>query len=292
MQLKPSKATRTVDISRTLSTPDRSVLARPANNQNVNAAQLLEPDHGYLSLSSNSFSGTPEPPMNMGPPPAPGSAHHQPGDWSLPFDQDVLDQFTFDFAEPVLGIESSNDHMAGPSNPFSPGSESVSVPWTPHIPTVAGSDVQLPRLDDQASPAQMAEGTHSIEPRRWEHAQIHSVRRMSIPSDPSIADYVWLSNDPELNTLHQGTVESTSDEQDSELPVAGPDSDASKRLQVRRGPFKTPALREQTSNTRKLKACVRCRTQRIRVSCDVSPVLNSADLHSASRTRMIRLESA
>jgi hypothetical protein len=34
----------------------------------------------------------------------------------------------------------------------------------------------------------------------------------------------------------------------------------------KRGPFQDPQLREQTSDTRKLKACVRCRMQKIRVS--------------------------
>ena len=45
-------------------------------------------------------------------------------------------------------------------------------------------------------------------------------------------------------------------------------SKGTKTLQkaVRRGPFLDPQLREETSNTRKLKACVRCRMQKIRVS--------------------------
>ena len=39
----------------------------------------------------------------------------------------------------------------------------------------------------------------------------------------------------------------------------------------KRGPFQDPQLREQTSDTRKLKACVRCRMQKIRVSITQQP---------------------
>jgi len=50
------------------------------------------------------------------------------------------------------------------------------------------------------------------------------------------------------------------------------DSNGGKALQkaVRRGPFLDPQLREETSNTRKLKACVRCRMQKIRCLIDAN----------------------
>jgi hypothetical protein len=53
----------------------------------------------------------------------------------------------------------------------------------------------------------------------------------------------------------------------------------------RRGPFMDQQLREETSSTRKLKACVRCRMQKIRVSIRRSTVLNTKfDQYSAKST--------
>ncbi|KAH8883017.1 hypothetical protein GQ53DRAFT_664708 [Thozetella sp. PMI_491] len=43
-----------------------------------------------------------------------------------------------------------------------------------------------------------------------------------------------------------------------------------KRRQQRRGPFQDPTLRQQTANTRKLKACVRCRMQKTRCETNSS----------------------
>jgi hypothetical protein len=53
----------------------------------------------------------------------------------------------------------------------------------------------------------------------------------------------------------------------------------------RRGPFMDQQLREETSSTRKLKACVRCRMQKIRVSIHQSTALNTKfDQYSAKLT--------
>jgi hypothetical protein len=53
----------------------------------------------------------------------------------------------------------------------------------------------------------------------------------------------------------------------------------------KRGPFQDQQLREQTSDTRKLKACVRCRMQKIRVSVHVFDALSTlSDQHSATPT--------
>jgi hypothetical protein len=53
----------------------------------------------------------------------------------------------------------------------------------------------------------------------------------------------------------------------------------------RRGPFMDQQLREETSSTRKLKACVRCRMQKIRVSIPHSTALNTKfDQYSAKST--------
>ena len=57
----------------------------------------------------------------------------------------------------------------------------------------------------------------------------------------------------------------------------------------RRGPFLDQQLREETSSTRKLKACVRCRMQKIRVSIHHSTALNTKfDQYSAKSTPTIQ----
>lgn len=48
--------------------------------------------------------------------------------------------------------------------------------------------------------------------------------------------------------------------------------ESSSRKPLRRGPFQDKQLQEETSETRRRKACVRCRMQKIRVSIDITPV--------------------
>jgi len=48
--------------------------------------------------------------------------------------------------------------------------------------------------------------------------------------------------------------------------------ESSSRKPQRRGPFQDKQLQEETSETRRRKACVRCRMQKIRVSIDITPV--------------------
>jgi hypothetical protein len=57
------------------------------------------------------------------------------------------------------------------------------------------------------------------------------------------------------------------------IPSDSSSRESSSHRQQRRGPFQSQELREETSNTRKLKACVRCRMQkiRVRISCSAEP---------------------
>jgi hypothetical protein len=71
------------------------------------------------------------------------------------------------------------------------------------------------------------------------------------------------------------------------------DSNVGKELSLqkpqRRGPFMDQQLREETSSTRKLKACVRCRMQKIRVSIHHSTALNAKiEQYSAKSTPTIQ----
>jgi hypothetical protein len=69
------------------------------------------------------------------------------------------------------------------------------------------------------------------------------------------------------------------------IPADSSSKEPSSQRPQRRGPFQDQQLREETSSTRKLKACVRCRMQKIRVSVHYSTPLNSRiDQYSAKST--------
>ncbi len=78
------------------------------------------------------------------------------------------------------------------------------------------------------------------------------------PFGPASENGQWYT-DTNGDVLHGGNPE--------DVPLLidlGPD-DSMDRL--RRGPYKDPRVKAQTAQTRKDNACLRCRMQRIRVSC-------------------------
>lgn len=87
--------------------------------------------------------------------------------------------------------------------------------------------------------------------------QIKSAEKLSPSSSPRDGSLQWISSDSSSR-------------------------ESSSHQQQRRGPFQSQQLREETSNTRKLKACVRCRMQkiRVRISC-------SADLQNGRLTQLV-----
>jgi len=68
----------------------------------------------------------------------------------------------------------------------------------------------------------------------------------------------------EIPPTHEPVEESAGPSSFEWMP-AGSDTTTSVSKPQRRGPFRDKQLRQETSNTRKLKACVRCKMQKIRV---------------------------
>jgi hypothetical protein len=95
--------------------------------------------------------------------------------------------------------------------------------------------------------------TNLLDTQPWESVQITSVSAVEA-SDSTDADFLWLENIEE------------NDEDSSQVTRINKTSNRRESTgQQSRGPFTNQILRNETSATRKLKACVRCRMQKIRV---------------------------
>lgn len=114
-----------------------------------------------------------------------------------------------------------------------------------------------------------------LDNQAWENISFAPVDQFATSADSGGSDYIWIEeceesqavkSRPQVDALN--AVASQWIQGDS-----NPKSRGSSR-QKSRGPFQDQHLRTETSNTRKLKACVRCRMQKVRVilmhSFDVS----------------------
>jgi hypothetical protein len=107
---------------------------------------------------------------------------------------------------------------------------------------------------------------------QWEEVQIASVAAMEshVPFNESSA--LWVDDVDEHHGHHQGNgteppsaIGSPSGlSQTAQSPKGLSDGEYTRSKS--RGPFSNQALREETSITRRLKACVRCRMQKMRAS--------------------------
>lgn len=143
--------------------------------------------------------------------------------------------------------------------------------------TIAGSSLQPKGVnlgliesgayDSDKSSAASENETSMLDPQAWEAVQISSMDDLVPPQDQSGADYVWLYDDPEAtqSASESGKLDESSKAIQAEYRSEPPKSLEPTQQKGRRA-FQSQALRDETSNTRKLKACVRCRMQKIRVS--------------------------
>jgi hypothetical protein len=95
--------------------------------------------------------------------------------------------------------------------------------------------------------------TNLLDTQPWESVQISSVSAVEA-SDSTDADFLWLENNDELDDTFIQVTRTSNASNRRELTG-----------QQSRRPFMNQILRNETSITRKLKACVRCRMQKIRV---------------------------
>jgi hypothetical protein len=112
-------------------------------------------------------------------------------------------------------------------------------------------------IDSDESSQSSEADTNLLDEQPWENVQMASVRAMGASSDSTEADFLWLQNqeeDDESLTKSSQMVRTNNSSRERESPN-----------QQSRRPFPNEVLRNETSNTRKLKACVRCRMQKIRV---------------------------
>jgi hypothetical protein len=100
---------------------------------------------------------------------------------------------------------------------------------------------------------------NTIDSQPWENVQINSVDQLISTDDAPDSDYHWL-DDSEVNQAEDLRYAS----QPARIESRSKDGENAKSKG--RKPFQDKALRAETSNTRKLKACVRCRMQKIRVN--------------------------
>jgi hypothetical protein len=117
------------------------------------------------------------------------------------------------------------------------------------------ADAAVYALDsDESSDMSERNDSNQLGGQLWESVQLTSVTSFG-SSDSTDADFLWLENADENG-------EASAQQVRTDKNLKGRDSTG----QQSRRPFTNQALRDETSSTRKLKACVRCRMQKIRVS--------------------------
>jgi len=107
---------------------------------------------------------------------------------------------------------------------------------------------------DESSEMSEQNDNHHLDGQPWESVQMTSVSALE-PFDSTDADFLWLDDADEHDEASTQLVRIEKNSNGREFTT-----------QQSRRPFINQALRDETSNTRKLKACVRCRMQKIRVS--------------------------
>ncbi|KAF2092916.1 hypothetical protein NA57DRAFT_49246 [Rhizodiscina lignyota] len=107
-----------------------------------------------------------------------------------------------------------------------------------------------------------------VDSQPWESGQIPSVEPLGTSVDSSGSEFIWIE-DSETTNIAQHPIEPNISNGSTQLVRADRSSrSAVSTQQKNRGKFQDQTLRTETSRTRKLKACVRCRMQKIRCEID------------------------
>jgi hypothetical protein len=130
-----------------------------------------------------------------------------------------------------------------------------------------GGSTEVNELFNSESSSEASEHENNLlDAQAWENVSLAPVDQFATSADSGGSDYIWIEECEEsqavqprpqvdaLNVVASQWIQGTSN------PKAGGSS-----RQKSRGPFQDQHLRNETSNTRKLKACVRCRMQKVRV---------------------------
>ena len=137
------------------------------------------------------------------------------------------------------------------SEPFLGGSTEINDPFTSGPETSSeDSENENNLLDAQA----------------WENVSLPPVDQLATSAGSNGSDYIWIEESEESHAVQRRPPLDGSNGAVSQWVQSDGNSKArGSTRQKTRGPFQNLHLRTETSNTRKLKACVRCRMQKVRV---------------------------
>lgn len=198
----------------------------------------------------------------------------------------VLDPSVFDTVDTLPPFEPS--YSLGTTCPngitFDPlecdGWQAIEFP--PSIPVVNGQAGEIHHFGCGAADKNWADGPATPDSdhndnlvvdgdnQHWVNVGFPSMKKLTPPTDATHSDTRWLPNDParEAPILQQaGSLNHMPQEPETTVATSNEQNKAPARGQQKsRQPFSSQVLREETSATRKLKACVRCQMQKTRVS--------------------------
>jgi hypothetical protein len=144
------------------------------------------------------------------------------------------------------------------------------------------------------SPETSSEGSENennlLDAQQWENVSLAPVDQFATSAGSNGSDYIWIEESEESQAVQPkaqvdalNAVASQWIQDDNNPKARGSTRQKSRR------PFQDQHLRTETSNTRKLKACVRCRMQKVRVRVLRSVrIYNRAYCHSVELMRTIR----
>jgi hypothetical protein len=125
---------------------------------------------------------------------------------------------------------------------------------------------ELYAIDSDESSEVSEPNTNLLDTQPWENVQIASVNTVPTTVD---GDFLLLENSDVRAEDQQTPQADASNGCTQFIRTSGSSKDRESPNQHSRRPFLDQNLRNETSNTRKLKACVRCRMQKIRVRKNV-----------------------
>jgi len=144
-----------------------------------------------------------------------------------------------------------------------------------------GDSTEANELFD-SSPDTSSEGSENennlLDAQAWENLPFAPVDQFATSAGSNGSDYIWIEECEESQETQPKAQVDALNAVASQW-IRGDNNP--KARQKSRGPFQDQHLRTETSNTRKLKACVRCRMQKVRVRVPHSlRIYNRADCRS------------
>lgn len=105
-----------------------------------------------------------------------------------------------------------------------------------------------------------------VDTQAWENVSLAPIDQFATSAGSSGSDYIWIEECEESQTVQpRPQVDALNTVASQWIQGASNPKARGSTRQKSRGPFQDQHLRAETSNTRKLKACVRCRMQKVRV---------------------------